>query len=667
MFVVIVTPNTSSQSGVSLWTLRPSALFFFLFFFFFLLLFFFFPPHSHLPFLNFLPPNPSCTNALYHTTAPNLHTFKFPFNETTRAASTMSSQGGPSFFCSRPDGSLTPLIALDDLPAGVTVRGVHRTLKPADTQGMISCGSTEPRAEPWTLDGTTVVVPGAIANDTELHDLLLKIVAETSVAPHLRQAIKEILFRDLAAPRSTGATTHGNTNNNAGRNAGHGHGAHANGKHVSDLHRIFPLVRTLTDTTSSQAFNAKKEYCSYWIRHGECDYAQQGMSSVDRFLRWTMGLTKSITGCLFKHQMPTDLDMLERLGLRDIPRWYREQHGVPSLLASNGNHREHLAAIDQSPKFQAVPPNGVTAGPAGSVGFGGPSGQTGPSGQAGPAGDVNGHANSNTGNKNRNGNQHGQGHGHGNNNINGTHNIHGHPRGGRYKSPRGAGFAAGKTRGTSTWNKAAVQDSVTPPSEDNGMTASGTPSSRTSNISGVSFPTSAKIDMMANPIASPPAEAEKASQHIMDKDDMPRKPKTLTERLRELTTEENFGGPYNDADYPDMSRKVSRRLYEYGLDGVKTKGAVKTKGTGFDPYAGLAKFETGNKASASASAAPITQLVAGSDPIDPNDPLINWGPIGEPVRRPAAFTDEFYAWVTFNSQTRNGFAAQFAHPDVRRQ
>lgn len=22
--------------------------------------------------------------------------------------------------------------------------------------------------------------------------------------------------------------------------------------------------------------NMKKEYCSYWIRHGECDYQQQG-------------------------------------------------------------------------------------------------------------------------------------------------------------------------------------------------------------------------------------------------------------------------------------------------------------------------------------------------------------------------------------------------------
>lgn len=29
--------------------------------------------------------------------------------------------------------------------------------------------------------------------------------------------------------------------------------------------------------------NSKKEYCSYWIRHGECDYQQQGTSTYKLF------------------------------------------------------------------------------------------------------------------------------------------------------------------------------------------------------------------------------------------------------------------------------------------------------------------------------------------------------------------------------------------------
>ncbi|RMD41002.1 hypothetical protein DV735_g4106, partial [Chaetothyriales sp. CBS 134920] len=59
-----------------------------------------------------------------------------------------------------------------------------------------------------------------------------------------------------------------------------------------------------------------KEYCSYWLRNGECDYSQQG--------------------CLYKHEMPFDQATLERVGLRDIPRWYREKHGLGSYLAVSG-------------------------------------------------------------------------------------------------------------------------------------------------------------------------------------------------------------------------------------------------------------------------------------------------------------------------------------------
>lgn len=46
------------------------------------------------------------------------------------------------------------------------------------------------------------------------------------------------------------------------------------------------------------------------------------------------------TGCLYKHEMPTDPDMLDKLGLRDIPRWYREKFSVPSILPA-GSRSSH--------------------------------------------------------------------------------------------------------------------------------------------------------------------------------------------------------------------------------------------------------------------------------------------------------------------------------------
>ena len=49
----------------------------------------------------------------------------------------------------------------------------------------------------------------------------------------------------------------------------------------------------------------KKEYCTYWIRTGECDYTQQG--------------------CLYKHEMP-DSDTLKAIGFRGTPRWRIEKN-----------------------------------------------------------------------------------------------------------------------------------------------------------------------------------------------------------------------------------------------------------------------------------------------------------------------------------------------------
>lgn len=35
---------------------------------------------------------------------------------------------------------------------------------------------------------------------------------------------------------------------------------------------------------------------------------------------------------MYKHEMPLDMEGLSEVGLRDIPKWYREIHGLPSLL-----------------------------------------------------------------------------------------------------------------------------------------------------------------------------------------------------------------------------------------------------------------------------------------------------------------------------------------------
>lgn len=57
---------------------------------------------------------------------------------------------------------------------------------------------------------------------------------------------------------------------------------------------------------------SKKVYCMFWIRKGECDYMQGG--------------------CKYKHEMPVDEETRQRIGLREIPQWFKESPGYEHFL-----------------------------------------------------------------------------------------------------------------------------------------------------------------------------------------------------------------------------------------------------------------------------------------------------------------------------------------------
>ena len=93
-------------------------------------------------------------------------------------------------------------------------------------------------------------------------------------------------------------------------------------------------------TSSSSPAQGKKIYCNYWLRKGECDYLQQG--------------------CMYKHEMPLDKATLASLGLREVPRWYREQWAsVAASARTQGDH--HVDRPWRASKSSSA----VTKGPAG--------------------------------------------------------------------------------------------------------------------------------------------------------------------------------------------------------------------------------------------------------------------------------------------------------------
>lgn len=63
-----------------------------------------------------------------------------------------------------------------------------------------------------------------------------------------------------------------------------------------------------TPNAATPGIYGRKKYCTYWIRTGNCDYIQEG--------------------CKFLHVIP-DAETRLRIGIRDMPRWAREEIPAP--------------------------------------------------------------------------------------------------------------------------------------------------------------------------------------------------------------------------------------------------------------------------------------------------------------------------------------------------
>ncbi|TID17398.1 hypothetical protein E6O75_ATG08144 [Venturia nashicola] len=98
----------------------------------------------------------------------------------------------------------------------------------------------------------------------------------------------------------------------------------------------------------------RKEFCSYWIRHGECDYMQQG--------------------CRYKHEMP-DLMTLQSIGFRHVPEWHKEKmrmrtmrrpdlHNLQSIVNQNNDDSASEDGSDGSNDTRTDAPHRLTISPS---------------------------------------------------------------------------------------------------------------------------------------------------------------------------------------------------------------------------------------------------------------------------------------------------------------
>jgi hypothetical protein len=233
-----------------------------------------------------------------------------------------------SFFISRNNGNIVPLIPADELPYSVRLSGVQRSMRMENTCGMQHVGKLPFTGQYFRLEAETL--QQAINTNANHHKINSAISAKQFLAPDamIRQntgdstpspttslpATDQTAIRQL--PASTMASTwrrQGDTISAASSSAQATIDAilASEPRPVRSIHTppggpSKPSSLSRNGGTNTPE-SSDKVYCTHWIRHGECDYIQQG--------------------CRYKHEMPNKAT-LQSIGFRTVPRWWQDKVAV---------------------------------------------------------------------------------------------------------------------------------------------------------------------------------------------------------------------------------------------------------------------------------------------------------------------------------------------------
>lgn len=128
----------------------------------------------------------------------------------------MSAAIRPQYFCTRPNGTFTPLIAVDELPSHISIRGAPRVLAASETQGMTSLGIVQTRPQSYVVEGlspastrgTSTTSSGHRTRDSDLQAALMRVLADECLPANERLAITSLiqhgLSRGMFASNSSG-------------------------------------------------------------------------------------------------------------------------------------------------------------------------------------------------------------------------------------------------------------------------------------------------------------------------------------------------------------------------------------------------------------------------------------------------------------------------------
>ncbi|KAL8732184.1 MAG: hypothetical protein Q9166_002931 [cf. Caloplaca sp. 2 TL-2023] len=255
----------------------------------------------------------------------------------------MGSHPTPHWFLVRPDRTITPLIAVDELPSGVRIAGVPAVISLIDTKSMESVGVRERSISRYDVKLATSSHDGSSSEEHATisagsgSDLCSKNpgrVSESGFEQGLDDGMKAMPVKpDESEPVQP-------QDPETGREQAHETTgitlSHLGDEETANVEKWRQDVETpdetqakidallaatelaqaeagsvlkdenpLADRVKSGLIPGKKVYCSHWIRYGDCDFVQQG--------------------CMYKHEMPDD-DTLKAIGVRALPSWYIAAH-----------------------------------------------------------------------------------------------------------------------------------------------------------------------------------------------------------------------------------------------------------------------------------------------------------------------------------------------------
>lgn len=243
------------------------------------------------------------------------------FNQAHQGPNTHHNQPRILYFISRNNGTIVPLVPADELPFNIRLADVPRVMTFDQTCGMQHVGTAPYTGLTFKLEhGTSTMMHRSSSNPDPSHS------RSTGFTTNRFRAPDALALQALATPSATGEPMFPLPQR---RVSAHELASSWRKAPTSQpVDKTQDVIDAIVSTQSGAETAArigyqsrtnviqapsgnipdpdKKEYCTYWLRTGECAFTQQG--------------------CLYKHEMPATLEKLQELGFRRWPEWWQKVH-----------------------------------------------------------------------------------------------------------------------------------------------------------------------------------------------------------------------------------------------------------------------------------------------------------------------------------------------------